>query len=389
MSVQDDDILDFDFVEDATTETPPRDRQGGARPPGGGPPSDGGGDGSRGPRFSGPHGWTPLLRLIGVIAFAILIAVLLVVWAQGCSSDQKQNAYADYTAEMGTIGASSAKIGKDLATLITTPGLKEAELETKLGGLVSQQQQGIARADSLDVPGPLRPAHEKAIVALQFRVSGMQGLLETFQSTATSKDASAAGQQLAAQGTRLEASDVIWQDLFRVPTQQTMEDEGVTGLTAPASVFVENPDLYSARSMASIWTRIHGASTGGTPTGLHGTGLSSVTVQPEGVQLSTDTETTIIVSTDLAFDVAVTNTGDFQEVGVEVKLTIPKQPQPIVKTTKIDVIDQGETKTVTFSDVGEVPFDKTTLQVSVAPVPGEENTGNNTAEYPVIFSLEP
>ena len=135
--------------------------------------------------------------------------------------------------------------------------------------------------------------------------------------------------------------------------------------------------------------RIHGASTGGTPTGLHGTGLSSVTVQPAGTQLTTEEETTIIVSTELAFDVAVTNTGDFQEVGVQVKLTIPAQPQPLEKTAKIDVIDQGETKTVTFRDIGEPPFDKTTVQISVEPVPGEENTGNNSAEYPVIFSLEP
>jgi len=386
VSVHDEDILDFDFVEDATAESPSRDRQGGGRPPDGGPPQGGGGP--RRPRLPSTHGVAPLLRLIGLVAFAIVIAVLLVVWAQGCSNDRKQDAYADYTADMGAIGSDSAKIGQDLATLITTPGLKEAELETKLGGLVSQQQQGIARAEAVDVPGPLRPAHDEAIEALQFRVSGMQGLLETFRVTATSKDASAAGQQLAMHGTRLEASDVVWADLFRAPAEQTMLDEGVSGLTVPASVFVENPDLYSARSMSSIWTRIHGASTGGTPSGLHGTGLSSVTVQPEGVQLSEDTETTIIVSPELAFDVAVTNTGDFQEVGIEVKLTIPKQPQPIVKTQKIDVIDQGDTKTVTFRDFADVPFDKTTVQVSVAPVPGEENTGNNTAEYPVLFSLE-
>jgi hypothetical protein len=389
VSVHDEDILDFDFVEDATVESPPRGRQGGGRPPDGGRPPGGGGRVPRRPQFRAPHGWAPLLRLVGLVAFAILIAVLLVVWAQGCSDNKKQDTYADYMTEMDAIASGSTKIGKDLATLITTPGLKEAELETKLGGLVSQQQQGISRAQALDVPGPLRPAHDKAIQALDFRVSGMQGLLETFRSTATSEDASAAGQQLAAQGTRLEASDVVWQDLFRAPAQVTLEDEGVTGLTAPASIFVQNPDLYSSRSMASIWTRIHGASTGGTPSGLHGTGLTSVTVQPKGVQLSTEEETTIIVTTDLAFDVAVTNTGDFQEVGVQVTLTIPKQPKPIVKTQAIDVIDQEETKTVTFRDVGEVPFDKTTVQVSVKPVPGEENTGNNSAEYPVVFSLEP
>ena len=31
-------------------------------------------------------------------------------------------------------------------------------------------------------------------------------------------------------------------------------------------------------------------------------------------------------------------------------------------------------------------FTETTIQVSVKPVPGEQNTANNSAEYPVIFS---
>ena len=141
--------------------------------------------------------------------------------------------------------------------------------------------------------------------------------------------------------------------------------------------------------MTSIWQRVHGASTGGTPGGLHGNQLAYTVVNPAGVQLSTSTETTITISTDLAFDVGVTNSGDNQEVGVEVKLTIPAQPTPIKKTATIDLIDPGETKTVTFTDFPDVPFgEKTTVQVSVEPVPGETNTGNNSAEYPVIFSLD-
>ena len=38
---------------------------------------------------------TPILRLIGFVAFAILIVVLLVLWAQGCSGDKKRNDYSD------------------------------------------------------------------------------------------------------------------------------------------------------------------------------------------------------------------------------------------------------------------------------------------------------
>jgi subtilase family serine protease len=140
--------------------------------------------------------------------------------------------------------------------------------------------------------------------------------------------------------------------------------------------------------MTQTWQRIHGASTGGTPTGIHGNGIESVTVQPAGQQLSTDTETTIQSSTDLAFEVAVTNSGDFQEVGVKVTLTIPKAEGPIVKNGTIDLIEPGETQTVTFRDFPDPPFgEQVTVKVDVLPVTGEANTSNNSAEYPVIFSL--
>jgi hypothetical protein len=386
-SHDDDDILDFEFFEDdATSETPGADRAGApARPSG-----DGGG-GPRRPQFRTPQGITPILRLVGFVAFAILIIVLLVVWGQGCSSDKQRNDYAGAMTEIGAIGSNSAKIGNDLAELLTTPGLKQAELETKLGGLIQQQQQDVERAQGLDVPGPLRPATDHAVEALQLRVGGMQGLLETFKATKDddSKNATAAGEKLAAQARRLEASDVVWQYLFRVPAQATLQDEGLGDIAAPASVFVENVELYTARSMTAIWQRVHGASTGGTPSGVHGTLLAGVVVQPAGTQLATDTETTIKASTDLAFDVSVKNSGDNQEVRIEVTLTIPKGTSPIVKKQTIDLLDIGEVKTVTFKDFPEVPFgEKTSVQVSVKPVQSEQNTGNNSAEYPVIFSLE-
>ena len=170
---------------------------------------------------------------------------------------------------------SSAKIGTDLGELLTTPGLKQAELETRLSGLIQREQQNVEGAQGFDVPGPLRPAHEHAVEALQFRVSGMQGLLGTFKATksADTKNATAAGEQLSTQARRLETSDIVWLDLFRKPAQATVRDKNLTGVSVPASIFVENVELYTTRSMTSIWQRIHGASTGGTAAGVHGTGL--------------------------------------------------------------------------------------------------------------------
>ncbi len=389
MTAHDDDILDFDFVDDETRElAPPAVRPGPRQPP----PGDAqrGGRGPRGPQLGGAHGLTPLLRLAALVSFAILVVVLLAVWVQGCAGEDEQTTYSAYLADVDSVGKDSAKIGADLATLLTTPGLAQAELETRLGGLVQQQELDVSRARDLDSPGPLTPSHAYAVQSLELRVAGLQGMLDVFRATKDSEDAAAAGRQLASMGQRLEASDVVWRDLFQPTATEAMTTEGVQGLTAPASVFVQNTDLYTPRSLSSIWQRVHGASTGGTPGGLHGSQLAFTEVQPAGVQLTTSTETKITISTDLAFEVGVNNSGENQEVGVKVKLTIPAQPNPIVKNGAIDVIDPGETKSVTFSDFPDFPFgENTTVQVSVEPVPGETRTDNNSAEYPVVFTLEP
>ena len=391
MSSHDDDILDFDFFEDDTTRESRAAHSGGHNAAPGDPSSGGGGRGPRRPSLRAPHGLTPILRLVGFVAFAILVVVLLIIWGQGCSSGKKRTNYEDAMTSLEAIGSSSAKIGSDLAELLTTPGLKQAELETKLGGLIGRQQQGVESAQALDVPGPLLPATDHAVEALRLRVSGMQGLLATFKATkpGDSGNATVAGEKLAAQARQLDASDVVWRILFQVPAQATLEDAGLGDIKARASVFVENVELYTTRSMTSIWLRVHGASTGGTPSGVHGTGLDKVLVQPGDIQLSTDSEATIKASTTLSFEVFVKNTGDNQEVSVEVTLTIPKGTTPIVKKQTIDLLDIAETKTVTFKDFPDPPFgEKTSVQVSVKPVQAESNTVNNSAEYPVIFSLE-
>ena len=61
-----------------------------------------------------------------------------------------------------------------------------------------------------------------------------------------------------------------------------------------------------------------------------------------------------------------------------------------MKTATIDVIDPGETKTVTFTDFPDFPDqENASVQVSIEPVNGETKTDNNTAEYPVIFQIAP
>ena len=381
--------IEFDFFEEPETQEGTGRERTLRRPLG---RSLGGPRGPRTPR--GPirprAGLIPLARLLGLIAFAILIVVLLLLWAQSCQENKKRDAYGDYMTDISAVGRESDRVGRELSDVLTTPGIKPAELQKQLTGLVTQQESGATRAGKLDPPGPLRASHEAAVEALAFRVDGLAGLAEAFRRTQGSKDAAAAGALLASQAERLVASDVVWDDLFKDPAVGVLQVQEVSGVEVPDSNFVQTPDLASTRSMVPIWERVNGsaASGSGTTTGLHGTNIESVEVVPGGQVLSASTENTVEASTDLGFAVAVANGGDNQEVKIEVTLTIQQSPTPIVKKQTIDIINPDETKTIVFRDFPSVDFgERRTMRIDVDPVPGEAKTDNNSAEYAVIFSL--
>ena len=382
MTTRDEDILDFDFFGE---DEPPSWDEPRQRPPG--PPRDRP-PRRRGPRFGGPNNLTPLLRLVALISLAILIVVLLAVWVEGCATNQKNDRYRTYLTEIAEVGNASARLGQQVSTTLLAPAPKLEDLDAKLGGFGQTAEGQVARAEEIDAPGPLQTSHEGAIEALRFRVNGLRGLQTALQETADASDASVAGEQLAAQMQRLLASDIVWTDSFRGPAEATLVNESVEGLEIPNSEFVAADDLATPEALAAIWQRIQGAADGGTPTGLHGSSIASVKALPSGTVLSTTTETTLLVTDELAFEVGVENSGDSQEVQIKVTLTIPKTPDPIVQTKTIPLIDPGETIPVLFKVGTLVPFGETvSVKVDVDPVPGETRTTNNTAEYPVIFSL--
>jgi len=372
MSERDSDI-EFDFFEESETReaaAEERPRRRGPRPP-----------------VRPPTGLTPLLRLVGLISFAILIVLLLVLWVNGCREDKRKKSYENYVEKVSDLATESDRLGRRLTTLLTTRGKQEAAVEQELAGLSTQQGQLATEARSTDPPGRLREQHRHVVEAFDLRESGLNGMASAFRSTASSKNANRAGAAIAGQMKRLVASDVIWEDFFLTPTKDELDRLSITGVEVPDSIFVPNPDIATTASMKAVWQRIHGASTGGASCTPRGTMIVSVKALPSDVELSAELNT-IQATTDLAFAVTIENSGCAQEVRLPVRLTIQQTPKPLSGQQIVDLINPQEQKTVTFRNLEPVPLDqRTSLTAEVEPVPDEEKTDNNTASYPVQFAV--
>jgi hypothetical protein len=292
--------FDFDFFEEPETqEAPARAR----RP-------------ARGPRppMRPPAGLTPLLRLVGLVAFAIAAIVVLVFVVQSCRSEDKRDTYADYMQEVRRIGGESQRVGRQLNRMLTEPDIRLRDIQTRLDGLVQQQEQDVTSALDLTPPGRLREQHRQLVDALEFRVGGLLRLQVAFQRSGRQTRPQVAGRRLAAPMRRFVASDVIWDDGFREGTVEVLENEDVTNVNVPDSNFLRDPDLATARELATFWQRIRGATTGQRGPGPHGNALVSTRVLPGGQALSTSEDNLVVASEDLAFQVTVENSGRSQQV---------------------------------------------------------------------------
>jgi hypothetical protein len=372
--------LEFDFFEDAPTrERSVRERVA--------PPKRAG----RPPMRPRAPGGTPVVRLGALIGGAIVLAVIIVLWVTSCGGGGARGSYEDYMSEVRSVVGESNEIGRQLAQVITQRGTTLEQIDTRLNGLAQRQEQVATRATGLEPPGSLISEQESLVEAMQFLASGLLGLQQAAAQVQLATPPEEAGATLAQQAARLVAGQVVYDDGFRARSQEVMRSEGVAGIAVPELTFLSSPDLVSQTNLTSFMERLlGGAGAGGeAPPGLHGNGIEAVRVEPGDQTLSPTDENTITASENLAFLVSVKNSGEFQETQVKVNLVIQFSGEPIRKSQTIELINPEETKTVRFTDFGDLVFaEPTTLRVSVEPVPGEENRQNNTAEFPVIFTFE-
>ncbi len=328
---------------------------------------------------------------VGLILFLLLAAVAL----RGCLAAQHEDSLQNYNSELGSIvRESDQQVGRPFFRLLNEGGGSAQRLQTTISGFRVTAEQQLQQAEDMDVPDDMAAAHESALVALEFRASGLAGIAERIRPALGDQgeqaDQAVAG--IAGQMQSFLASDVTWQGRVAPLIKSVLDEEEIGGQRiANTDRFLEDLAWLDEQTVASRLGAQGDGGGGGTTNeepapGLHGTGLVSVT--GGGVTLQPGAANRLPAATT-DFTVTFANQGENDEFDVRVELRIEPTEgagDPIVARETVDEVAQGAQAEVTLAlDQPPPPGEAVTVTVEVQPVPGERTTDNNSQEYTALF----
>jgi hypothetical protein len=336
-----------------------------------------------------------LVRRAIAIGGLFLLLLILFFGLRACANSRKENSLKDYNREVSSIiKESDTQVGAPFfQTLGQASNDSPQDLQTNISGYRVQADAQLKQARDLNVPKQMQGAQQSLLMALEFRRDGLSAIAEKIR-TALGDEGDAANQaitDIAGQMQTFLASDVLYQARVAPLIKGALDDANISGQTVASSRFLPGVEWLDEKTVAAqLDQQLTGSSGSGKKTGevapgLHGTGLQSVSVG--NTTLQPDAPNRLPASADTAFVVKFTNQGENDEFDVKVTLTIEGGDKPIKVSRTVDTVRRGETAEATLA-LGQKPPTgaAVTVKVTVAKVPGEQKTDNNTASYDVLFT---
>jgi hypothetical protein len=337
---------------------------------------------------------TLMTRRIVAGVVAVLFLVLLAIVVNSCRNSQHESALKDYNREVSTIANDSAQqVGSQFFQLLgQQSGQQPQDLQSAISSFRVQAEQQRKQAAGLSVPSDMKGAQQNLLIALEMRRDGLDYIASRIRSAlGDSGDvADQAINQIAGQMQVFLASDVIYASRVVPFIHNALNSNEIGGQTVANSRFMPNQAWLQPDTVASALNQqltSGGGNAGGQPTGpgLHGTGLQSTAYN--GVTLQPGTSNRLTYAPGQDFVVTFANQGENDEFDIKVTVRISSGAQQTTLTTTVPKVAQGATAEARLPLNKQPPLDSVaTIQVQVAPVPGEKKTDNNRSEYNVLFS---
>jgi hypothetical protein len=333
-------------------------------------------------------------RLAGLAVGILVVILVLVLLARSCSGSSAKSSNEDYVNTLTqTVLKPSDAVANDFHD---TLDLRSASLG-QLQGRINNELKGMRRvrstAAALKPTKQLEPYQAALLQALQLRVTGLTCLSQNLPIAWRTSHAVASGQHLYQCMGQLLSSDYVYADFYADGANSALKKLGAAGV--PTSLFMRTSDLdlLTPAGIGGALKALHP----GAAKGLHGTQVVSVIAEPAHKTLEPGPRNQLVGNDQLEFVATIKNSGNFTEVGVNVKMTLKAangKGQKFTQTKQIQRIAKGASQSVSFTGLFASSQDSPqysdpyTLTITSEKVPGEKNLSNNTSSYTVFFTIQ-
>jgi hypothetical protein len=319
-----------------------------------------------------------MLRRGLALGGGLIVLILLVLGVKGCLDARAERELSDYADDVTQIVDETDQTSKTFFGKLADPeGLSVTDFVAEVNADRSAMDNYASRIDGLSAPGDMSRAQNALELTYELRASAMAEIADRMSTALADEGSAKAIAGIARQMRKLLAADGLYAAIVRPEINGVLANNGIEGNDVPESVFL--PDDIKWLEEGSVSAAIGGVSgsTGGETSGVHGLGLSGVSIN--GTELG---EEAVGISAEetAEVEVAVENQGESTENGVDVTVSVGGTELQ----GSIEEIGVGETATATIP-LTPTPSGEVTLEVKAGPVPGELAEENNEASYTVVF----
>ena len=318
-----------------------------------------------------------MLRRGLALGGGLLLLILIVLGVKGCLDARAESELSDYADKVTEIVEETEGTSKDFFGSLEEPGgLSVTEFTAKVNADRSAMDNYAQRIDSLGAPGDMKRAQQNLELVYELRVSAMNEIGEKMSTALGDAGADKAMAAIAKQMQKLQASDVVYEQVVRPEIDGVLAAKGISGHDVPQSSFLPDEKWLEESTVSSALGAISGNSGAAAP-GIHGLGLGTVSVN--GSELVEGGATSVSGEEGVEVEVTVQNLGESTENGVTVSVTVEGN----TLQGEIEEIGAGEEAAVTIP-LTPAPKGEVTLEVEAEPVPGETLAENNEATYTLL-----
>jgi hypothetical protein len=319
----------------------------------------------------------------------VVVIIVIVLGVHSCQVSARNSSMKDYANNVSSLVQQSNQTGVQFFGQLAGGGgaANVTTLQNQINETRVNADTQLSRAHSLNVPDEMKPAQQNFLLSLQMRRDGIAQIATLIQQAlgnTTSKDAV---NSIAAEMARFYASDVLYKDYTGPLIASALHTVGiavggVNGVTIAGGQFLHDLGWLTPTFVAAKLGAQLPAASGGKPApGLHGHSLVSVSVG--GTTLQTGSTNTIPATPPPTFTFNFTNGGQNTEHNVTCKVTV--SGTNVTGQTVVPQTTAGQQATCQVTLGASPPAANSTVTATVAPVPGEKNTANNTLTFPVTF----